>query len=71
MITVYGREHCVACEYTRKWLERLGHQFDYVDVDDDPTAQRVVAAMGFDHLPIVVTETGTWAGFKLDLIRGI
>ena len=46
MITVYGREQCVQCEYTRKWLERLGHKFAYLDVDQDTEAQKAVAAMG-------------------------
>lgn len=69
MITVYGRPECVQCEWTQKWLERLGHAFAYVDIDADAEARRTVEAMGFSALPVVVTPSERWAGFKLEKIR--
>ena len=71
MITVYGRKECVQCEWTKKWLDRLGHPYLDIDIDSDEIAQKTVAAMGFTTLPVVVTHTDRWAGFKLEKIRAI
>ena len=42
-ITVYGADWCPLTKGTRMHLERLGVQYDYVDIDRDRKAARWVA----------------------------
>lgn len=70
MITVYGREDCIQCEWTKRWLTKLGHEYRDVDIDADDVVLGLIAP-GFTTLPIVVTDSETWAGFKLDKIRSL
>lgn len=73
MITVYGREDCVQCVWTKRWLERLGHNYTDIDLDTDIDAASYLASLEPEvvTLPFVVTDTDSWCGFKLDKLRGI
>lgn len=71
MITVYSRPGCTRCDDTKRWLDKLGHTYRAVDLDTDTEAQNTVAALGFTALPVVVTPTDAWAGFRPDKIRGL
>lgn len=71
MITVYSRPGCVQCEWTKKWLDKLGHTYHEIDVDNDPAAESRLISLGFGTLPVVVTPTDRWAGFKLEKLRTI
>jgi glutaredoxin len=77
-IVVYGHSECVQCEWTLKWLDRLEHDYQYIDIRKDADAENDVKTMGFgDHptLPVVVvsnrSRTEKWAGFKIDKIKGL
>ena len=39
MITVYGRPGCAISQMIRRWLDRRGVPYRYVDVDRDPAAR--------------------------------
>jgi mycoredoxin len=39
MITVYGRPGCAISQILRRWLDRRGIPYQYVDVDRDPRAR--------------------------------
>ena len=39
MITVYGRPGCAISQMTRRWLDRHGIPYQYVDVDRNPQAR--------------------------------
>ena len=39
MITVYGRPGCAISQMIRRWLDRHGIPYQYVDVDRNPQAR--------------------------------
>ena len=73
-VTVYGRPGCIQCTYTRKWMDKLGVDYAYVDIDGDTEAD-ILERGEFTALPIVLVDhpqyTDHWQGFKLDKIRSI
>lgn len=71
-VTVYGRPGCGKCERTRKFFDKAGVDYDYIDIDtinthEDPNLQNTE----FSTLPIVITDYGNWCDFRLDKIKGI
>jgi mycoredoxin len=40
MITVYGRPGCAISQMVRRWLDRRGIPYQYVDVARNPEARR-------------------------------
>ena len=43
MITVYGRPGCAISQMIRRWLDRRGIPYQYVDVERDPQARSRLA----------------------------
>jgi mycoredoxin len=40
VITVYGRPGCAISQMVRRWLDRRGIPYQYVDVERNPEARR-------------------------------
>ncbi len=59
ILTVYGAGWCGDCHRTRRFLDREGIAYRYVDLGDDPTAQRLLDDAGLRAIPVVVTTGGT------------
>ena len=38
-VTVYGRQWCGISQMVRRYLDRMGMPYDYVDLDHDPDAE--------------------------------
>jgi glutaredoxin len=79
-IIVYGKKLCVQCEYTRKWLAKLGLPFEYIDIEIDQDAahdaRKIIRDNSFNETwPLVVVSNsrraGKWTGFKIDRLKGI
>jgi mycoredoxin len=43
VITVYGRSGCAISQMIRRWLDRRGIPYRYVDVERNPDARRRLA----------------------------
>jgi len=73
-VTVYGRPGCVACHYTRRKMDELGVDYEYVDIDGDHAAD-LLEQGDWTALPIVLVDhpsyTDGWCGFRLEKIRGL
>jgi glutaredoxin-like protein NrdH len=69
--TVYGKPGCVQCQYTTKLLDTEGVPYNYVDITVNEIAHQEVKNLGFLGVPVVVTDSGSWAGFNPDRIRKI
>ncbi|TDE88167.1 NrdH-redoxin [Occultella glacieicola] len=69
MITIYTRPNCQACRLTRGPLDREGITYSVVNLDEHPDVAEQLREAGHQALPVVVTETHTWAGFQPDKIR--
>ena len=70
MIKVYGKPQCMACDQTKKWLERNGLEYEEEQLADHPDIVEEVKASGYTAAPICVTDQGEWwAGLSLERLR--
>ena len=70
MINVYTRPGCGSCDATKIWLTRSGIDFLQVDVSTDDAARAFVERkLGYSSLPVVVTPTAHWSGFRINKLR--
>lgn len=68
-ITVYTKPSCVQCTATHRALDKLGLDYEVVDLAEDESALLEVMAMGYQQAPVVVAGEENWSGFRPDLIR--
>ena len=67
MIKVYSKPNCMQCDYTKKHLDRMGLEYQSVDVAEDQQALDEVQRMGFHGLPVVVADgVAPWVGYRPD-----
>lgn len=71
MITVYSKPACPQCLFTKKHLEGLGVPHTVIDVTTDANALDHVRGLGYTSVPVVVTDTGHWSGFRPDRLDGL
>lgn len=65
MVTIFTKSGCPQCQFTRRKLDDLGVPFTTIDLDTDPAARATVRALGYQSVPVVVTDTGeSWSGFR-------
>ena len=68
-ITVYSKPACVQCTATYRAMDKLGLEYEVIDLAADESALLEVLAMGYQQAPVVVTAEEHWAGFRPDLIK--
>ncbi|NCH35010.1 glutaredoxin-like protein NrdH [Cronobacter sakazakii] len=68
-ITIYTRNDCVQCHATKRALESRGSAFDTINLDEQPEAIDTLRAQGFRQLPVVMTDSLSWSGFRPDMIN--
>ena len=68
-ITIYTRNDCVQCHATKRAMESRGYTFELINLDNDPQAVEALRAQGFRHLPVVITDSLSWSGFRPDMIN--
>ncbi|MDD4866621.1 MAG: glutaredoxin-like protein NrdH [Mycobacterium sp.] len=71
MITVYTKPACVQCTATYKALDRQGLSYETVDITLDREARDYVMALGYLQVPVVVTGSDHWCGFRPDRIKAL
>ncbi|MBY5441172.1 glutaredoxin-like protein NrdH [Rhizobium leguminosarum] len=70
-ITVYSKPACVQCTATYRALDRLGVDYDIVDISQDAEALDRVRSLGYMQAPIVIAGEQHWAGFRPDMISAL
>ena len=70
-ITVYSKPACVQCTATYRALDRQGIAYDVVDVSADDVALAKVRELGYQQVPVVITEQDHWSGFRPDKISSL
>lgn len=59
-ITMYGADWCGDCRRSKKLLDEMGVDYDYVDLVADPeAAERAKAISGRTNIPVVAFSDGT------------
>lgn len=59
VLTVYGASWCGDCHRMRRFLDRAGVSYRYIDLGTDPAAQQMLDDAGYRAIPIVLTTSGT------------
>ena len=61
MITMYGAEWCGDCRRSSALLKELGVNYNYINVEEDPSAAEKVVEIngGAQSIPVIVFEDGT------------
>ncbi|HEY8718593.1 glutaredoxin domain-containing protein [Pengzhenrongella sp.] len=70
-VTVYTRPGCVQCTATKRALAQARVPHLVVDVDDHPEVLDTLRELDALALPVVVTSTGHWTGYRPDQIRAL
>jgi glutaredoxin-like protein NrdH len=70
-VTVYTKPACVQCNATYKALDKLGIEYNVVDITLDPEARDYVMALGYLQAPVVVAGDAHWSGFRPDKIKAL
>lgn len=68
MTTVYVKPACVQCDATKRLMDKLGIEYDVVDITQDSEALEKVLGMGFKSAPVVITDGDAWSGFNPDKV---
>lgn len=70
-ITVYTKPACVQCNATYKALDKVGVDYDVIDISENDEARDYVMALGYLQAPIVVAGDDHWSGFRPDRIKAL
>ena len=71
MTTVYTKPACVQCDATKRLMDNLGIYYETIDITKDEAAYTKIVGMGYQSVPVVITNHGSWAGFQPDKISTI
>ncbi len=74
-ITVYTKPACVQCNMTYKTLDKLGLEYEVVDISLDDEARDFVMALGYLQAPVVVVggagSDEHWSGFRPERLKAV
>lgn len=65
-VTVYSKPDCMQCNFTKKWLKERNIPYTELNVEEDEEALSTIKEMGYQAVPVIVTETENWYGFQPD-----
>lgn len=67
--TLYSARGCGRCVATKRALERKGIAYTEVNLDNDEQARQMLRERGFHELPVIITDTDAWSGFRIDKLE--
>jgi glutaredoxin-like protein NrdH len=70
-ITVYSKPSCVQCSATYRALDKLGFEYEVVDITEDADARDYVMSLGHLQAPVVMAGADHWSGFRPDKIKAL
>ncbi|HEY0119474.1 MAG TPA: glutaredoxin-like protein NrdH [Cellulomonas sp.] len=70
-ITVYSKPSCVQCSATYRALDKLGFEYEVVDITEDADARDYVMSLGHLQAPVVMVGAEHWSGFRPDKIKAL
>ena len=66
-LTVYSKTDCMQCNFTKKWLNEHGIEYEEINVEEDEAGLNYIKdELGYQAVPVVVTATENWYGFRPD-----
>jgi glutaredoxin-like protein NrdH len=70
-ITVYSKPSCVQCSATYRAMDKLGFDYEVVDISQDSDARDYVLSLGHLQAPVVVADGHHWSGYRPDQIKAL
>ena len=70
-ITVYSKPSCVQCSATYRAMDKLGFDYEVVDITEDSDARDYVMSLGHLQAPVVVADGHHWSGYRPDQIKAL
>lgn len=70
-ITIFTKPHCVQCNATCRALDKQGITYQLIDLTEDEQALQRVRALGYQQVPVVMTEDDHWSGFRPDKLGAL
>ena len=71
MTTVYTKPNCVQCDMTKRLMDKVGVEYNTVDIVENPAELDKLIELGYRAAPVVVTDSDSWAGFQPDKITAL
>lgn len=68
MVTVYSKPNCMQCEFSKKYLNDKGIEFEEIDVFKDDKALKMLRDAGHAQMPVVDIDGVKHTGFRPDLL---
>ena len=70
-VVIYTLPSCVQCDTSKRMMDRLGVEYEEVDLTKDTTAAEYVKELGYTAAPIIVNGSTHWSGFRMEMINGL
>jgi glutaredoxin-like protein NrdH len=75
-VTIYTKRDedgapCQACRLTKNLLDKQNFAYVEIDVTDNEKQRAELIAAGHRQMPVVMTPTDVWTGFRPDRVRGL
>lgn len=65
-VTVYSKPNCMQCNFTKKWLKERNIPYTELNVKEDDVALSEIKEMGYQAVPVIVSDNENWYGFQPD-----
>lgn len=70
-VIVYTKPACPQCNATKTQLDKVGVEYETVDISVDTDAREKVMALGYLGAPVVIAGEDHWSGFRPDRIKAL
>ena len=71
MIKIYSKPNCMACNFSKKYLEDKGVKFEEIDVFQDAKALAMLRDSGYSEMPVVDVNGEFHTGFRPDVLSKV
>ena len=71
MITVYSKPNCMACNFSKKYLEDKGVEFKEINVFEDKEALAMLRDKGYSQMPVVDVNGEIHTGFQPNVLAKV
>ena len=72
VLTIYTTPSCQQCRATKRYIKKLGGDFNAVDITTDEQAHKMLKDMGMTSAPVVETPSGEFfSGFQPTKLKEI
>ena len=71
MIKIYSKPNCMACNFSKKYLDDKGVKYEEIDVINDKEALAMLRDKGYAQLPVVDIDGELHTGFQPNILAKV